>query len=372
MSLANDLDEFFAESKEVVVTEPLKFKAKLGIGERAYALLRAREHMTTFSEAIGIGATGSAVAASGAVASTFFASSGFMATTLSAIGLGATAVTPIGWVIAAGVISGGAYVGVSQLFEKSKDNGLIVVPKYINTPLDVISVALIELMLPVSLKMANAGGGIQISELEAIQRFFSEEWGYNSGFVSRLTDEYRTQTDSVSYSKLAGSLGTYCAESKDCDKEAIMTGFIEHLREVIEADGVIHEQEKLELDYLTDLLITESEKAGGSSTVTNALSAASKGLSHSTKIAAGVASSVGSVTLSGLSKGTGYVTGTGKVAVENTSNLANKSTEIASAGFDSGKKYASAARETTSKTAKSLWNSLSKKVKGNDKDGMEH
>ena len=364
MSLANDLDEFFAESEEVVVTEPLKFKAKLGIGERAYGLLRAREHMTTFSEAIGIGATGSAVAASSAVASTFFASSGFMAT----IGLGATAVTPIGWVIAAGVISGGAYAGVSRLFEKSKDNGLIVVPKYINTPLDVISVALIELMLPVSLKMANAGGGIQNSELEAIQGFFSDEWGYNPGFVSRLTDEYRTQTDSVSYSKLAGSLGTYCAESKDCDKEAIMTGFIEHLREVIEADGVIHEQEKLELSYLTGLLITESEKAGGSSTVTMALTAASKGLSHSTKVAAGVASSVGSTTLSGLSKGTEYVAGTGKVAMENTSNLANKSTELASAGLNSGKRYAFAASETTTKTAKTLWNSLSKKVRRSDED----
>ena len=98
-----------------------------------------------------VGATASTVAASSAVASTFFASSGFMASTLSAIGLGATAVTPVGWVIAAGVISGGAYVGVSRMFEKSKDSGLVVVPKYINTPLDVIAVALIELMLPVSL-----------------------------------------------------------------------------------------------------------------------------------------------------------------------------------------------------------------------------
>jgi hypothetical protein len=63
MSLANDLDDFFAQNEEVIVNEPLKFKAKLGIGERAYGLLRAREHMTTFSEAIGVGATGSAIAA---------------------------------------------------------------------------------------------------------------------------------------------------------------------------------------------------------------------------------------------------------------------------------------------------------------------
>jgi len=388
MSLANDLDDFFAESEEVVVTEPLKFKAKLGIGERAYGLLRAREHMTTFNEAIGIGGAASTVAASSAVAGTFFASSGFMASTLSAIGLGATAATPIGWVIAAGVISGGAYMGVSRLFEQSKDNGLIIIPKYINTPLDVIAVALIELMLPVSLKMANAGSGITTSELDAIARFFSEEWGYNPGFVSRLIDEYRTQTDSVSYSKLAGSLGTYCAESKDCDKEAIMTGFIEHLREVIEADGVIDEKEIEELNYLTGLLISESEKAGASSAVTDALTAASEGLSQSTKVAADVALSIGNATASGLSAGTGYVADTGKIAVDKSSQLlrefseseagkalktssaelASKSSELASAGLDGGIKYASAAGETTSKAAKSLWKSLSMKVKQNDED----
>ena len=383
MSLANDLDDFFAQNEEVIVTEPLKFKAKLGIGERAYGLLRAREHMTTFSEAIGVGATGSVLASSGAVAGTFFASSGFMASTLSVIGLGATAVTPIGWVIAAGILSGGAYVGVSRLFETSKDNGLIVIPKYINTPLDIISVALIELMLPVSLKMANAGGRMHTSELAAIQRFFSDEWGYNPGFVSRLIDEYRTQTDSVSYSKLAGSLGTYCAESKDCDKEAIMTGFIKHLREVIEADGVIDEKEVEELNYLTGLLISESKKTGGSSSVTNALNAASECLSQSTKVAADVVLSVGNATASGLSAGTEYVADTGKSAVDKSSQLlrefseseavnalktsstqlTSKSREFASAGLDDGIKYAAAAKETTSKAAQSLWKSLTMKVK---------
>lgn len=277
--------------------------------------------------------------------------------------------------------------GVSRLFEKSKDNGLVIIPKYINTPLDVIAVALIELMLPVSLKMANAGGSITTSELNAIQRFFTEEWGYTPGFVSRLIAEYRTQTASVSYSKLAGSLGTYCAESKDCDKEAIMTGFIEHLREVIEADGVIHEQERVELDYLTGLLINESEKAGGSSAVTDALTAASKGLLQSTAVVSGVASSIGSTTASGLNTSTVYVTKTGKAAVEkssqvlrelsdsdtakalktSSSELAKKSSELASAGLGGGKKYASAAGETTTKAAKSLWGSLSQMVsKDND------
>jgi len=260
MSLADDLDDFFANPDEFLVTEPLKFKAKLGIGERAYTSLRARENMSTFSEALGVGTAAASVAGSTTVAGTFFASTGF----LSTIGLGAAAATPIGWVIAAGVISGGAYMGVSRLLEKRKDNGLIVVPKYINTPLDVIAVALIEIMLPVSLKIAKADGIIQDSELKTIHAHFSDEWGYSSGFVNRLIEEYRDQTDAVSYSKLAKSLRTYCAENKDCEQKTIVTAFIEHLREIIEADGEIHPQEKEQLDYLTGLLINQTKKTSSS------------------------------------------------------------------------------------------------------------
>jgi uncharacterized tellurite resistance protein B-like protein len=284
MSLNEELDDFFSASKETVVREPLKFKAALGIGDRVYGLLRAREHMTTFTEAIGIGTTAAGVASSSVVAGTFFASSGFVASTLSAIGLGATAVTPIGWVIAAGVISSGAYAGVTHLMERSKDNGLIVIPKYINTPLDVIAVALIELMLPVSLKIAHADGEMHEAEDRAIHDFYTEEWGYCSVFVTRLIAEYRDQLDAVSYSAITDSLVKYCTDSKDCDKEAIMTTFMAHLRRVVEADGVIDEAERVEIDYLSTLLIAKSENSGGSVSVSNAIRAASQGIDYSASV----------------------------------------------------------------------------------------
>ncbi len=327
MSLASDLDDFFADSKEVIIDKPLNFKAKLGIGQRAYGLLRAREHMATFAEATGVGATAATVANSGAIASTFFASSGFLAS----IGLGAAAVTPIGWVIAAGVISGGAYIGVSRIFERSKDNALVIIPNYINTPLDVLAATLIELMLPVSLKIAYADSELREPELTAIHNFFVDEWGYSAGFVTRLIAEYKEQLDGVSYSRLANTLGTYCAESKDCDKESILAGFVEHLREIVEADGAIHEQERAQLDYLTSLLIKESEKAGASSIVTDALRSASKGLSDSTTYVSEIASSAGNATVTGLSRGTTFI---------------------------------SEAVDTTAKTAKSVWKKLSKLGRG--------
>ncbi|MCX2983409.1 hypothetical protein EYC98_21325 [Halieaceae bacterium IMCC14734] len=363
MSLANELDEFFEVGNEVLVQEPLKFKAMLGIGERAYGLLRTREHMSTFSEAIGVGATASSVAASGAVASTFFASSGFMASTLSTIGIGFTAATPIGWVIAAGVISGGAYVGVTRMFEKSKDTGLVIVPKYINTPLDVIAVALIELMLPVSLKMAHTGGGMTSAERKAIEAYFADSWGYSSGFVSRLVEEYQEQLDSVSYERLAESLGVYCADSKDCDKEAIMSGFVTHLREVIEADGVVDADEQEQLDYMTGLLISEAQSAGAGAVVTDALSNAARGISTGTDYFI----STGSLALKNSKKllQEASESDTAKVLLTEASQMAAMTGEAASSGLKEGKRVASEAGEFAASKAKSLWNRL--KPKDEDK-----
>jgi hypothetical protein len=71
MSLQSDLEELFSDEQESIVQEPLRFKAKLGIGERAFAMIRAREHMTTLTEALGIGAAASTAAGSTVVATTF-------------------------------------------------------------------------------------------------------------------------------------------------------------------------------------------------------------------------------------------------------------------------------------------------------------
>ena len=264
MSLADDLDDLFADSDESVVTEPIKFKAKLGIGDKAYVLLRAREHMTTFSEALGVGTVASSVAASSMVATTFFPSSGMVASALSVVGI-STSVTPIGWIVAAGVASGAAYVGASRFFERSKDKHLIVVPKYINTPLDILAVALIEMMLPVSLKLAKADGLISDKERDAIVGFFQGQWGYSGTFVRRLLAEYEAQLESVSYSKLAQSLSAYCSDSKDCDQKTIIEDFISHLNEVIEADGVISENELNEMSYLRNLFMKDVLGAKNSS-----------------------------------------------------------------------------------------------------------
>jgi uncharacterized tellurite resistance protein B-like protein len=258
MSLNDDLEELFRDAEKPIVSVPLRFKAKLGIGERAYRSLRTRENLRTLTETVGAGSAAAGLASSGVVAGTFFASKGIWGSALTALGLG-TAVTPIGWVIAAGVLTGGVYFGVSRLLESPKDHGVVVVPKYISTPLDLIAVALADFMVPLSLKIAQADGELDEREARRIQSFYCEQWGYSPEFISRLLGEYRSKLDSISYSTLSSSLTSYCDGNKDCDREIIMIGLLTHLREVAEADGVIREAEEREIEELAQLLGAQLE-----------------------------------------------------------------------------------------------------------------
>jgi hypothetical protein len=333
MSLASDLDELFADEDETIIIEPLRFKAQLGIGERAYALLRAREHLTTFTEALGVGATASAAAGSSVVASTFFTSGGV----LGWLGIGA-ATTPIGWILAAGVASGAAYVGVSRFFERSKDKHLVVIPKFINTPLDMIAAALFELMLPVSLKIASSDGELCDPEKRALHDYYVDEWGYNPGFLDRMIDEYQTNLDEVSFARLAKSLEEYCQSNPVCDPKIIMDGFVTHIREVTEANGSIDEQELQRLNYLTQLMTPAAEKSQASQVIDAATSTVVRGYETTSEAAVAGVKSTGQLLKTGAEKTSAYsgvAAGKAVQGVKATAEMAGKLTE--SVSIDRGK-----------------------------------
>jgi len=281
MSLEDDLKMLSTDDPQIIISEPIRFKEKLGIGERAYALLRMREHLTTFTEAMGIGATVSTAAGSSVVAGTFFAKGGMLASGLSAIGFVPVAATPIGWVLAAGLASGATYIGISRFFERSKDAHLIIIPKYINTPLDVIALALIELMLPLSLKVALVDGEIASQERKAIIDFYHGQWGYSDAFITRLTEETEDKLEAVSFTKLTQSLKSYCEQSPDCDRSAIRNLLVAHLAEIVEADGVIHENEQRLLNHIASLLPEEKEENSIGQSLAAARNTFSSGLEKS-------------------------------------------------------------------------------------------
>ncbi|NBB40115.1 TerB family tellurite resistance protein [Sphingobium yanoikuyae] len=228
---------------ERVVADPVRFKLRLGIGEHAYISLRLKKNLLKLWDVGSWGGTGAAVASSRIVATTFFAPKGLMAL----LGFG-TAVTPIGWVIAAALGSAGAYYGVTHLFGRFEGSRVETIPKFINTPIDVLGATLLDLMGSLAIRIANIDGQIDASEIEAIIDHFVSDWGLERAYVEQALTVLRANLAKVSIKDLARQLAKFQHDNPDCNAPAMAASLVEFLREIALADGVLDEREDLAID----------------------------------------------------------------------------------------------------------------------------
>ena len=196
----------FAVDLDCVISEPLKFKRKLRIGEDAYATLRLKKGVQGLWDVSGVAMTGATVAASKIVAGTLFASSAGL---FSAIGIGAAAATPIGWVVAAAVATGGAYYGVTRLVRNRTGDMVDTIPRFINTPIDLLGMQLFDLIGALAVRVASIDGTVDQAERTAIGRHFVEEWGYEREYVSRALDLLISGADETRVKAIAKALADF-------------------------------------------------------------------------------------------------------------------------------------------------------------------
>lgn len=241
--MSEDIQENWFSEIEEIVSDPLRFKAKLAIGEEAYASIRMKNAVFGLWDVAGAASTGVAVAQSATVASTFFAPSGVLAL----LGFG-TAVTPIGWVIAAGVVAGGGWIGITQYLKNTGGSRVTAIPEFINTPMDVLALGLFDLMAPLALKVASIDGDVDTSEKEAICNYFEKQWGLNPDFVEAGIKFTQSNLSDYSIKEVALSLADFEKKSKDCNFKVMSRELIEFLREVIEVDGRIDEREEMAIE----------------------------------------------------------------------------------------------------------------------------
>jgi uncharacterized tellurite resistance protein B-like protein len=228
--------DWFSDIEEIVADD-LRFKAALNIGEDAYTSLKLKNRAFELWDAGGAVAGGASIAASSVVASQFFSAGGI----LGLLGIG-SAVTPIGWVIAAGVLAGGSWFGITRYFKAGNDK-VTVIPKFINTPLDVLALSLFDLMAPLSMKIAAIDGQIADEEIKTIRNHFVENWGYSSEFTERGLVFTRKNIDTFSVKDFSSALATFTRENRDCNYTEMANAILAHLKEIAAADGKIHDRE---------------------------------------------------------------------------------------------------------------------------------
>src|SRR6056297_541282 len=224
---------------EEIISDTLRFKARLAIGEDAYTSIRIKKKASEILQGAAAAGTFVIGAKSATVASTFFAPTGVLAF----FGIG-TAATPVGWLIAAGILGGGGWVGVSRYIRRSSSSRVTSIPDFINTPIDLLALSLFDLIAPLALKVAATDGDIDPAEREAISSHFIKDWGFDPAFVKKGMAETERRMSEFSVETLAQTLAEFKKFNKDCNYEEMSRELVSFLREVTAADGRIDHREE--------------------------------------------------------------------------------------------------------------------------------
>lgn len=275
------LSDFDETGLEQVVADPLRFKQQLRIGEDAFALLRAKKQLYTTWETAGAAATGAGIASSSVVAGSFFAPTGLAAW----LGL-ATAATPVGWIVAAAVVAGGGYYGVSRWFSGKTEAFVDTIPKYINTPIDVLGAALVDMLGSLALRVAAIDGRIDPAERNCIIDHFVKDWGFDPTYVARRLDALAPRADETRVKALASDLAQFQIANPDCNAPAMQAELMKFLRDLVASDGVIDEREKFALEAIERVVQEETKLT---------IAKVGEGLADASKAAGTVASDAASL-----------------------------------------------------------------------------
>lgn len=235
---------FSFEGIDCVIADSLRFRRKLAIGEDAYASLRLGKTLAQLWDVGGVAVTGAQVAAMPAVASMFFSGGGL----LSALGIGAAATTPIGWVIAASVVTGGAYYGVTRLFHSYNGTRVDVIPKFINTPIDLLGASLLDLLGSLSIKVALMDGQLTTEEHSVIREHLLGEWGYSPAYVDQALALIEQNIHQLSLSQMVENFSSFAQANPDCNFSAMRQELLVFLADVARSDGHFDEREEMAIE----------------------------------------------------------------------------------------------------------------------------
>jgi len=228
---------FLPQSQRILANE-LAFKSKLAIGEDAFATLKLKHKIMSAWDTAGAAASVGGLAASKTVATTFFGS--FWTTA----GI-TTATTPVGWIIGASLIGGAAWIGFSRFIQTDTDK-IIVIPKYINTPLDVLATSLFDMLSLYSLHIAHRDGQITQNQEQIIKDNFIEHWGYDKAFVDENLIFISQQLSQTEFQEVVTSLAIFLDKNPDCNYRE-MTRDLIHLAEQLSEDNLAMPHHNLQL-----------------------------------------------------------------------------------------------------------------------------
>lgn len=264
MSIMDEIDSPTKEPLEII-EHPLLFKAKLNIGDEAYTYLTKAEHFLDFSTTLAAGLAGGSIAGT-----VWFATLGPVAKLALVFGL---ATTPVGWLVGAGALSSVLTCALIKQRKLAKETTSISVPRYLNTPLDLLAQSVISLIMPSAVRAACADGCFCKSERETIRVYFTKEWGFNSEFVTNAIREQEALIEGFNYEEYRQLLLAVDCANNEIKYDVIKSELSAILTDIIHADGEVTPEEERELESLIATLNkpVEPEVSSSASSILNVL-----------------------------------------------------------------------------------------------------
>jgi uncharacterized protein YaaW (UPF0174 family)/tellurite resistance protein len=224
----------------------IQFKSKLNIGDETFEYLSKADNFIEFSKIIAGGIGGGSI-----FTLAWLATLGPFAKFALLVGFTST---PIGWVAGASALSAVLAYGLMRVRGKSKDATTISIPKYLNTPLDLLGQTVLSLILPATVKMAHSDGQLCENERKMLCDYFSQEWGFNRYFVANAIAEQESLIAEFDYEQYRQLLIAATCADKEIKYDVVKKELLTILADVMNADGHISPEEERELEKLSIII----------------------------------------------------------------------------------------------------------------------
>ena len=132
------------------------------------------------------------------------------------------------------------------LFEK--------IPRYLNTPIDAVGAAVVDLIMPPGLCMVAVDRKIDPAELVSLQGYLIDEWGISGEFLCDYVATLPSTYDEELLCDYIEHVNKACKKIKELKAGVIKEAVLECMEEVIRADGRIDPREVQLLDRLKEEL----------------------------------------------------------------------------------------------------------------------
>ena len=152
------------------------------------------------------------------------------------------------------VLSGVAWAAIAKKFDDVGEHRVNKIPKFINTPLDLLAISIFDLLSPMFVKLASVDGEFDELERNMIVDYFVECWGYDESFVRVSID--MANESALTFSEIIRNFVEFIRSNPDCNATIISHNVMAFLREIAEAsNGVVDREHRALLEAESALVL---------------------------------------------------------------------------------------------------------------------